>query len=214
MNHPTPSFLPQPILFASGNLNKIKEIEQLTQGSDILLRFPKQIKTEDPLPELVEGETSYLENAKLKADGYGNWANLPCLADDSGIEVKSLNGAPGVISAHYAGHAASAEEHNDYLLEKLKNVSDRYAQMRAVLCLRMTEGIYLFSEAVLPGVITKKPRGASGWGYEPIFVPLVEENPDGLTTAELRDTKTTFESHRQKAFRQLIPAILRQTSQS
>jgi XTP/dITP diphosphohydrolase len=194
----------QEVLFASNNENKNFELKYLTQNSSFKIislnefSIKSNIKLPADIPE--EGLNSYFDNAKIKAEFYFDWAGIPTLADDSGIEVNALGGKPGLQSARFAGENASAEECNLKLLETLKDCSDRRACLRSVLCLLIANGVYIFTEAIITGKISLSVKGSKGWGYEPVFIL------DGYnkTISELRDENIPYESHRALAFKKLV----------
>ena len=195
-------------VFASNNPNKYRDMMVFTSMGELNLVAVEAVRsefglTEPPAPE--EEFDSYFENARLKADSFAEWAGMPALADDSGLEVFALGGQPGVHSAYFAGPAADHEANNRKLLGELKGAEDRRALFRSVLCLRVSPGEYLVAEGTVEGVITREPRGRSGWGYEPLF-----ELPERQKTiAELRDEGAPLPSHRARAVENLLE-LLRQ----
>lgn len=195
-------------VFASNNPSKYRDMVAFLSGSEVELVSADIARVasglgESPTPEEVFD--TYFQNAQLKADCFGAWASMPALADDSGLEVFSLGGRPGVHSAYFGGPSANHEANNEKLLEELKGVDDRRALFRSLLCLRVSSGEYLVAEGTVEGVITREPRGRSGWGYEPLF-----ELPDQRKTiAELRDEGAPLPSHRARAVENLVQ-LLRQ----
>lgn len=186
------------IVFASSNPYKLREIRLGFNRSGIEILPP------EVLLDVEETEGTYFGNARLKADAYGETLGLPCLSDDSGIEVSALNWQPGVHSARFAGIGASSRENNRKLLSDLYDKKDRTARMRSVLCLRLTRGQYLFTEGVLEGHILTEPRGEGGWGYEPLFCL----DSFGKSIAELRDEGVDFETHRTRSIATMSERIL------
>jgi XTP/dITP diphosphohydrolase len=186
------------ILFASSNPNKLREI-RLGFG-----RFGIDILAPESVLDVAETEGTYFGNARLKADAYGEFLGVPCLSDDSGIEVGALDWQPGVHSARFAGVGASSRENNRKLLLDLYEKKDRSARMRSVLCLRLAEGQYLFTEGVLEGHILSEPRGEGGWGYEPLFCLA----PYNKSIAELRDEGVDFETHRTRSIATMAERIV------
>ncbi|MCX8073885.1 MAG: XTP/dITP diphosphatase [Candidatus Binatia bacterium] len=186
------------LVLATANPGKVKELEQLLGGSGVecisLLDRPGY-------PKVAETGRTYVENATLKAKAIAAWSGLPALADDSGLEVDALGGAPGVDSAHYAGEQADDTANLRRLLHELREVPEeqRSARFRCVLAVARPDGRVLTSEGVCEGRITAEPRGTNGFGYDPVFVP---EGSD-KTFAELSAEEKHRYSHRARAARQL-----------
>jgi XTP/dITP diphosphohydrolase len=165
------------LLLASTNAGKIRELTELLAGVPVRLRS----LTEFPHLDIAEetGET-FDDNAAIKAEFYGRLTNLSTLADDSGLEVAALGGAPGVHSARYAGAGATDEQRTARLLEELKRaeelkrggVFDRSARFVCVVALYETETEeFRFFRGVCEGRIAGQPRGSHGFGYDPVFIP-------------------------------------------
>lgn len=183
------------LVFASSNKNKIKEIQQLLPETIQILSLEDIGCTED-IPETadtIEG------NAILKADYVTRNYSLPCFADDSGLEVKALNGAPGVHSARYAGEQKNDEDNIDKLLNELQKHSNRRAQFKTVIALNLNGEQHLFT-GIINGQIIPEKRGTNGFGYDPVFVA---ENSD-RTFAELSSEEKNNVSHRAKAVKELV----------
>jgi XTP/dITP diphosphohydrolase len=164
--------------FASTNKSKLLDIKPAFAPYNIDIILPNT-----PIAEVEETANTYAGNAILKAESFSLQSGLPCLADDSGIEIEALNGEPGVLSARFAGINATSEERNDKVLHSLANSQNRKARIVSIVCLWVENGAYLICEGEIRGTITHTPRGVAGWGYEPIF--QVEGSP--YTLAELRD---------------------------
>lgn len=183
------------LVFATNNLNKLKEVEDLlTDFIDL-----KSLSDINCFVEIPETANTLDGNAILKANFVTQKFQLNCFADDTGLEVESLNGAPGVYSARYAGEAANSENNIEKLLINLKNKSNRKAQFRTVIALNLSGKQYLF-EGVCKGKIIEEKRGNEGFGYDPIFIP------DGYakTFAEMNREEKNKISHRGKAIQQLV----------
>jgi XTP/dITP diphosphohydrolase len=184
------------LLFATRNQGKIEELAALWPGKiRSLLDFPA-------LEDVEETGTSFRENAFLKARAYGKRLALPTLADDSGLEVYALGGAPGVYSARYAGPGATATDNNEKLLQALREVpvNRRGARFCCVLALTTPEGREFAAEGEVEGVILTEPRGSGGFGYDPLFyLPAL-----GKTMSELELAEKNALSHRAKAFAQAL----------
>lgn len=183
------------LVFASNNLNKIKEIQNILNGSIQLLSL-EDIGCFEEIPETadtIEG------NAILKANYVTEKYGYDCFADDTGLEVKSLNGEPGVYSARYAGEQKDANDNMNKLLEALKDKSDRSAQFRAVIALNLNGEQHLFTGIAKGNIILEK-KGNHGFGYDPVFQPDTYSE----TFAELSSEIKNKISHRAKATQQLI----------
>lgn len=195
-------------LFGSTNKNKYLDVLRIAQRHGFSIFNLKNIaesglKIQEYPPEVDETENTYLGNALLKARAYCSWANLPTIADDSGLEVEALDGAPGIFSARFAGVNATDDLNNQKLLSLLINKKNRKAKMISTIVLTEPSGITIITEGELLGEIIDDPRGESGWGYEPIFL-LPQFNK---TIAELRDEDINFPSHRKIAAEKLFSFI-------
>jgi len=183
------------IVIATKNEGKIKEILEIIKLKNISFSTFKEFGN---WPEVKETGSTFKENSILKAKAISGFSKLPALADDSGLEVDALGGAPGVKSARYAGDNCSTPDNNIKLLNELRNipVSDRSAQFRCVAAYFDLEGTLLVTEGVCRGHIALEPKGEGGFGYDPLFVP------DGynVTIAQLPPKEKNRISHRGKAF--------------
>jgi XTP/dITP diphosphohydrolase len=182
------------IVFATNNPNKLDEVRALIPHWNII--GLKDIGCHESIPET---ESSLEGNAKLKADYVTKNYGYDCFADDTGLEIDALDGAPGVLSARYAGDDNDSEANMKKVLTNLENTSARQAQFRTVIALNINKTTMLF-EGVCKGEILKEKTGSSGFGYDPIF------QPKGFSTsfAEMsRDEKGKI-SHRGKAVLQLV----------
>ena len=159
-------------------------------------------------PEPVEDGVTFAQNALIKARAAAAHTGLPALADDSGICVDVLGGAPGVFSAYWAGHAKDAAANLALLLDQLSDVADphRTAQFRSTIALVVPGGAEHVVEGVWPGRLATAPAGGGGFGYDPIFVP---DGQDGAerTAAELSPEEKNAASHRARAFVALAPLL-------
>lgn len=154
------------LVFATGNANKLRELRQIL-GSEYDVRGLADIGCNDDIPETADTfEGNALQKARWVADLYG----MDCIAEDSGLEVDALAGAPGVYSARFAGPGHDSAANNALLLEKLKGVTDRSARFRTVLVLLRGDEAHVF-EGKVEGDILTAPRGTGGFGYDPLFVP-------------------------------------------
>ena len=160
------------LIIATGNSHKVDEFEQLLTGLPFTLRSADIC---GGMPEVDETGTTFAENAYLKARAVKRLApeDAWVLADDSGLEVDVLDGAPGVYSARYAGDDASDRDNLSKLLDALKNVpvEDRTARFKCVLCIINAEGRVVYHEGSCEGRIATRVSGADGFGYDPVFIP-------------------------------------------
>lgn len=154
------------LIFATNNLNKLKEVQEMLPNSIELLSL-KDINCNE---EVDETENTLQGNAKLKADYITKNYGYNCFADDTGLEVACLDGKPGVFSARFAGEPRSAERNMQKLLDELIDKPNRNAQFRTAICLNLNDEQFLF-EGICTGTILKKKQGEKGFGYDPIFQP-------------------------------------------
>ncbi len=180
------------LVLATKNKGKSAEIK------DFLKDFPVEIKDLNdfgPIPEAVEDGKTFEENAYKKASFTAKILGLPCLADDSGLEVEALKGAPGVYSARYAGPNATDPENNAKLIRELSGFKERKARFCCVLSLAVPAGPALTYEAFCEGTILDSPRGQNGFGYDPLFL----YPSSGKTFAEMTMEEKLAVSHRGRA---------------
>ncbi|MGB5436134.1 MAG: non-canonical purine NTP diphosphatase [Maribacter sp.] len=183
------------LVFATHNQNKVKEVQALLPGNLSLLSLTDIGCTQ----EIPETGKTLEENAKLKADFVTQNYGFPCFADDTGLLVTQLQGAPGVYSARYAGEQANANDNMDKLLQELISAGDRSARFETVIALNLNNDQHLFKGTV-EGEIIHEKKGKNGFGYDPIFKPKGYSK----TFAEIPlDIKNKI-SHRGKAIHQLI----------
>ena len=154
------------LVFATNNLNKLKEVQEMLPSSIELLSL-KDISCFD---EIEETETTLEGNAHLKADYITKKFGFNCFADDTGLEVESLGGKPGVYSARFAGEPSNSENNMQKLLVDLETKTNRKAQFRTAVSLNINEKKFLF-EGICAGEILTKKQGEKGFGYDPIFKP-------------------------------------------
>jgi XTP/dITP diphosphohydrolase len=192
------------LLLASANQGKLRELRAILDGLPVRLVGLGDAGLGDP-PEVEETGGTFLENALLKARAYAAWSGLAAVADDSGLEVDALGGAPGVRSARYAGEGAGDQANLDKLLDAMAGVPPerRTARFRCAAALVDPTVGEWHAEAAWEGQVLDRPRGSGGFGYDPVFLP------DGwaLTSAEVDQATKDAASHRGKAFRALRPAI-------
>ena len=153
-------------VFATNNAHKLEEVTAIL-GNKIELLSMKDINCHADIPETAD---TLEGNALLKARYIFENYKLDCFADDTGLEVEALNGAPGVYSARYAGDAHNSEAHMKKLLQDMEGIENRKAQFRTVFALIINGKEHLF-EGIVKGEITKHRHGTSGFGYDPVFIP-------------------------------------------
>lgn len=182
------------LVFATNNLHKLTEIKAIL-GEQIDILSLNDINCHVDIPETAD---TLEGNAKMKAEYIYQHYHLDCFADDTGLEVRALNGAPGVFSARYAGEGHDSQENMKKLLEHLKGKTNREAQFRTAICLIENGEEHLF-EGLVKGKIIEEKRGEAGFGYDPVFVP------DGYdkTFAELGEDIKNQISHRARAVKKL-----------
>ena len=188
------------IIFASNNQNKVIEIRQILPLKFEILTL-KDIGCTEDIPETaatIEG------NAILKANYVTQNYNKNCFADDTGLEVEALNGAPGVYSARYAGEQRNSEDNIDKLLRELEGNPNRKARFKTVVALNIDGEQHLFT-GIVNGEIIKKRSGTKGFGYDSVFKPEGES----LTFAEIGLAQKATMSHRGKAIAQLVEFLNR-----
>lgn len=183
------------LVFATHNQNKLKEVKAL-MPSHIELLSLTDINCHDDIPET---ELTIEGNAKLKADYVRNNYGLNCFADDTGLEVLALDGAPGVFSARYAGPGNDAQANMAKLLQNLNDKEDRSAQFKTVIALSLNEKEISFT-GICKGEIIEEAKGEKGFGYDPIFRPTGYDQ----TFAEMSLTLKGEIGHRGKAVKALI----------
>jgi XTP/dITP diphosphohydrolase len=190
---------PPRIAIASHNAHKLREIARIC--ADWPVAWLTVENHEGPWPQVEETGSTYLENARLKAEAGAAALGLPALADDSGIEVDALGGRPGPRSARFAGENATDERNLQELIRALKGVpgSGRTARYRCLAVLASPDGDDVSAEGICEGMLLTKPRGGRGFGYDPIFVPAGWDD----TMAELTDEAKDRISHRGRALRAL-----------
>ena len=186
---------------ASANPDKVAEIEALLDEAGI-----EVVPRPAGLADVEETGTTLLANARLKAAAVMNATGEPAVADDTGLEVEHLGGAPGVHTARFAGPAARYADNVAKLLDALAGVPapGRRARFRTVALVLFPDGRQVAAEGVVDGVIAGGPRGTGGFGYDPVFVP---DDAGGRTLAELAPAEKHGLSHRGRAFRALAAQL-------
>lgn len=183
------------IVFATNNQNKIKEVQGLIPNHINLLSL-KDINCNEDIPETQDTiEGNAIQKANYIKEHYG----YDCFADDTGLEVKALNGAPGVYSARYAGEQRSSEDNMAKVLVELQEKNDRSARFKTVIALHLNDKLQTFT-GLCEGLITETKSGDKGFGYDPIFKPNNQEKTFAEMDLELKNTI----GHRGKAVMKLV----------
>jgi XTP/dITP diphosphohydrolase len=187
---------PVNLVIATRNKGKTSEIKSLLSGFPVIIR---NLDDFGPIPEVKEDGETFDDNAYKKAGFAAKILGFPALADDSGLVVEALDGAPGVHSARYAGENATDEERCLKLLNEMKGKTNRTAAFECVVSIAVPSGAALTYEARCEGLIAENLRGANGFGYDPIFL----YPPFKKTFAELTQEEKNRISHRGKAFKEI-----------
>lgn len=188
------------LYFATNNIHKLKEVQEVV-GDSFQIESMRSLGINEDIPEdqqTLEGNA--LQKARFLYDRTGE----SCFADDTGLEVDALNGAPGVYSARYAGDAKNSLDNMAQLLKNMSGIQNRKARFRTVIALILDGKEYLF-EGIVNGTIAEEPRGTAGFGYDPLFVP------DGYSTtfAEMDSEAKNAISHRGRAVEKLAAFLLK-----
>ena len=183
------------LVFATNNLNKLAEVQKMLPETIELLSL-KDINCFDDIEETA---TTLEGNAKIKANHITQKFNFNCFADDTGLEIENLNGAPGVYSARYAGEPNNSENNMQKVLTELSGKEDRKAQFRTSICLNLNGKQFLF-DGICKGDILTQKHGEKGFGYDPIF------QPEGFNKsfAEMTSEEKNIVSHRGLAIQKLV----------
>ena len=206
--------LPERVVLASANPKKAAEMAEIfgELGLQAAGRAVELVPRPEAVAEVVEDADDFLGNARLKAVALARATGLPALADDSGLEVDALGGAPGVRSARYSGVTDGDVDGANVakLLAEMQRagaetLAARTARFRTAIVLRWPDGAELVADGAVEGVIVDRPRGESGFGYDPVFVP---DDGDGRTFAEMTPEEKHVISHRGRALRALARQLL------
>ena len=195
------------IVLATANTHKVIEFQRILGEllPDLELIASSSFSK---VPVIEETGATFAENALLKAKVINNFTNLPAIADDSGLVVEALNGAPGIFSARYAGKNATDQENVAKLILEIKNIDDSLLEANfecAIALVDQEQNLELVVQGLMPGRVVKQARGANGFGYDPMFIP----QGFSKTSAELSDQEKDKISHRGIALRK-ISGILKQ----
>lgn len=188
------------LYFATNNIHKLKEVQEVV-GDSFQIESMRSLGINEDIPE---DQLTLQGNALQKARFLYDRTGESCFADDTGLEVDALNGAPGVYSARYAGEAKNSLDNMTLLLKNMSGIQHRKARFRTVIALILDGKEYLF-EGVVNGTIAEEPRGKAGFGYDPLFVP------DGYSTtfAEMDSEAKNAISHRGRAVEKLAAFLLK-----
>ncbi|HHO76165.1 MAG TPA: RdgB/HAM1 family non-canonical purine NTP pyrophosphatase [Deltaproteobacteria bacterium] len=189
------------IFVATTNPGKIREISKILEMPGISILTPEDINIS---LDVEENGQSFAENAVIKARAWCEASGYPCLADDSGLVVKALDGRPGVRSARFAGNDATDEENYTLLLDSLKEVKDRRACFVCELALAFPDGDVVLARGEYEGLILEEPTGDAGFGYDPVFL----DPASGRSFAQLSPQEKNDRSHRKKALIELKQKLL------
>lgn len=185
---------------ATGNAGKLREFRMAADSAQVEIELLPEFKL---LPAAIEDGATFEENAIKKALHYGPHAERLLFADDSGLEVEALGGAPGVYSARFSGPHATDESNNRLLLEKLRGVGDRKARFVCAIALVEGRRVVGVSHGAVEGVILEEPRGSGGFGYDPLFYC-----PEfGCTFGEATGEQKLSLSHRGQAMRAMLASL-------
>ena len=192
----------QTVIIATGNQGKLKEFKEL------MADLPVEVKSLGDFPQIgdiAETGATFAENAYLKAKAVYDATGCLTIADDSGLEVDALDGAPGIYSARYAGEEKNDDANNAKLLQALADVPDeaRGAQFHCATCAISADGRRFDAEDIVRGQILRTPRGENGFGYDPLFYVSAFDR----TTAELSMDEKNAISHRGKAVRKIVEIL-------
>jgi XTP/dITP diphosphohydrolase len=186
------------LVLATANPDKAREIAAILEGFDLVPR-PDEVPDVDEIGDTLEA------NARLKAQALLHATGEAAVADDTGLEVNALGGAPGVYSSRFAGEDATYADNVAKLLRELDGVTDRRARFRTVAVALFPDGREVVATGDVDGTIATEARGDAGFGYDPLFVP---SEGDGRTFAEMTDAEKHAVSHRGRAFRALADLLV------
>jgi XTP/dITP diphosphohydrolase len=187
------------LVLATANRDKAREIADVLSAFELVSR-PNEVPDVDETADTLEG------NARLKAEALCEATGEAAVADDTGLEVEALDGQPGVYSARFAGPDATYADNVAKLLTELDGMENRRARFRTVALVRFPDGGEVVAEGAADGLIATVPRGADGFGYDPVFIP---DGGDGRTFAEMTLAEKQAVSHRGRAFEALAELLLR-----
>lgn len=184
------------IVLATHNKHKVEELTNIADGDIEFIPLP------DDFPEIEEDGETLEENALLKARFVHLELRMPTLADDTGLEVEALGGAPGVVTARYAGENATYQDNCRKMLREMEGKQNRKAVFRTVLCYLDQNGLQHLFEGKVEGEISTQERGSNGFGYDPVFIPT--DGGNTLTFAEMTSEEKNKISHRGRALQAFL----------
>ena len=184
------------IVLATRNQGKVREIKEMLKNYDLEI---KGLNDFGPIPSVEESGNTFEDNAYIKAHFTARVLGLPAIADDSGLVVEALGGAPGVFSARYAGEGANDQENNIKLLREMNGKTNRKAHFETAVIIAVPRGPALTYIGKVEGEITESPRGSNGFGYDPLFY----YPPMSKTFAQMTGEEKNSISHRGKALKEL-----------
>lgn len=192
------------VVLATKNRKKLDELHRILDAAGLDVEL-LGIDAFPDLPDIPETESSFAGNALLKAREIARITGLPAVADDSGLCVDALNGMPGILSARWSGRHGDDDANLDLLLGQLADIPDRRrtAAFHCAAAVSLPDGTERVVEGTIDGTLIRERRGANGFGYDPIFVPLGYQ----VTTAELSADEKDAISHRGQAMRALVPVL-------
>ena len=198
--------VPDRIVLASANPKKVEELREILTASGLTVEL---VPRPPEVPDVAEDAPDFVGNARLKAVALAAATGLSALADDSGLVVDALGGAPGVRSARYAGDDATDADNVALVLSELSargatDPAGRTARFRCVIVLRAPDGVEVVADGSVEGRLVDAPRGSGGFGYDPLFVP---DEGDGRTFAEMDAVEKHRISHRGRALRALVDQL-------
>jgi XTP/dITP diphosphohydrolase len=195
---------PAQVVLATRNQHKVAELQRILADTGLQIELVGLDRFPDA-PEVPETGSTFAANALLKARAICESTGLPAIADDSGLAVDAMHGMPGVLSARWAGTHGDDGANLRLLLGQLDEVPDarRGAAFHCAAAVALPDGTERVVEAALEGVVAREPRGANGFGYDPVFVP----DGSSRTTAEMSPEEKDAISHRGRAFRALAPVL-------
>jgi XTP/dITP diphosphohydrolase len=185
------------LVVASKNPDKVAEIEEVLDGSGLAGEIVRDVDW----PDVEETGETLEANALLKARAVVEATGLPVIADDTGLEVSALDGAPGVKTSRFAGPEATYADNVEKMMRVMDGVEDRSARFRTVVALVFPDGVEMVADGSVEGSITQSPRGERGFGYDPVF------DVGGVTLAEMTLDEKNQLSHRARALRSLIESV-------
>ncbi len=188
------------VVLATHNPHKVEEFAAIVEAT----RPDLELVGYDG-PEPVEDGVTFAENALIKARAAAAHTGAPAFADDSGVSVEVLGGAPGIFSAYWAGHAKDAVANRRLLLDQISDIADphRAAKFVSVIALVSPDGVERVVEGIWPGRVATEERGDGGFGYDPVFIPDGQDR----TVGEWTDAEKAAQSHRARAFAALAPLL-------